>query len=70
MKPYTNKKAFRTKFGEGDSKPFQTYYPSEDKFNIKSTKISYMYSLVLSLKTYIEFLRSDEEKKMNISYQF
>ena len=64
MKQYTNKKSFRNRFGEDDRKTLSSLLSaSEDKFNINSAKISYMYSLVLSLKTYIDFLRSDEEKK-------
>lgn len=58
------KKPFRNKFGEDDTKALSNLLsPKEEKLNIKSAKFSYMYSLVLSLKTYIDFLRSDEEKK-------
>ena len=63
-KELLTKKSFRNKFGEDDTKTLSNLLSAnEEKFNIKSAKISYMYSLVLSLKTYIDFLKSDEEKK-------
>ena len=60
-KEICGKSSFRTKFGEEDTKKLRNLL-NNDKSDI-SAKISYMYSLVVSLKTYIDFLNSDEEKK-------
>ena len=35
----------------------------KDEISIESNEIGYIYSLIVSLKTYIDFLKSDEEKK-------
>ena len=55
-------KTFVEEFGE-DNITTLIKILNKDDISIDSNEIGYIYSLVLSLKTYIDFLRSHEEKK-------
>ena len=49
-------------FGKDNIQKIITIFKKDDS-SITSNIIGYIYSLIVSLKTYIDFLRSDEEKK-------
>ena len=52
----------RETFGETTIKELTTLL-KKDEISIQSNELGYIYSLIVSLKTYIDFLKSDEEKK-------
>ena len=59
---FLKKKNIRETFGEDNIKTLRNIL-RKDEISIQSNRIGYIYSLLISLKTYIEFLKSDEEKK-------
>jgi hypothetical protein len=61
-KNYIGKKFIRDAFGESKATILRNII-NADELSIESNEIGYIYSLIVSLKTYIDFLRSDEEKK-------
>ena len=62
IKNYLVKRNIRDTFGESKIKVLRNII-KKDEISIESNEIGYIYSLIVSLKTYIDFLRSDEEKK-------
>jgi len=62
VKNYLKKKNIRDTFGENNIKELRNIL-NKDDISIESNEIGYIYSLLISLKTYIEFLKSKEEKK-------
>ena len=59
---FLKKKNIRETFGEDNIKTLRNIL-RKDEISIQSNRIGYIYSLLISFKTYIEFLKSDEEKK-------
>ena len=62
LKRYLGKKFIRDAFGESKIKALRNII-NADELSIESNELGYIYSLIVSLKTYIDFLESDEEKK-------
>ena len=62
VKNYLKKKTIRDTFGEDNIRILRNIL-NKDDISIESNEIGYIYSLLISLKTYIEFLKSNEEKK-------
>ena len=66
IETYLQKKNIRESlwevFGEVAIKTLTTLL-KKDEISIESNEIGYIYSLIVSLKTYIDFLKSNEEKK-------